>query len=388
MERKKSQIHLGFGYKLFLFIIAVIIAGFSLIYTNKLVEKLKQSEKKRIELWAEAYKDVLSTDIDKQISMISFNIINENKNIPVIMTDENDKIISFANLDSVKSQLPEYLTEQLQKMKSANLPIVIEYSENHKNYIYYQDSLLLQLLQKYPYYQFVLIALFVIVTYILLVISKRAEDNSIWAGMSRETAHQLGTPISSLIAWVEMLKIKQPDDPLLPEVQKDVKRLETITERFARIGSTPKLEFTELTKVINSALEYLKARTSSKVEYFFEKPKDPIDVLMNVSLMQWVVENICKNAIDAMSGVGKIKIEIRKEKKITIVDFTDTGKGIPKREFKKVFKPGYTSKKFGWGLGLALVKRIIEDYHNGKIYILNSEIGKGTTFRVELKNME
>lgn len=385
MERKTKVIHLGFGFKILLFLIAILIAGFSLFYTNNLVDKLKESEKQRIELWAAAYKDVISTDLNEQVSMISFQIIGQNETIPVIMVNEDDYVISYANLDSLKAQSEIYLQEQLQIMKNTNEPIIIEYSTEDKNYIYYNDSFTLMLLQKYPYYQFALVALFVLVTYILLIISKRAEDNSIWVGMSRETAHQLGTPISSLIAWVEMLKIQQPDDPLLPEVRKDVKRLETITERFARIGSSPKLLVSDINEVIQNVVDYLKVRTSSKVEYTLKKTNEELPVKMNISLIQWVVENICKNAIDAMSGVGKMSIEVKREKKNVSISFTDTGKGIAKRDFKRIFKPGYSSKKFGWGLGLALVKRIIEEYHKGKVYVASSEIGKGSTFKVELK---
>lgn len=388
MKRKKKVVYLGLGSKIVLFVIAVVVAGFSLYYTNKLVDNLKISEKRHIELWAAAYKDVISTDIDKQVSMISFQIIGDNDNIPVIMTDENDKIISFANLDSLKATSDEYLQKQLQIMKNANSPIIVEYSTEHKNYIYYKDSFLLTLLQNYPYFQFTLVFLFLVITYIFLVVSKRAEDNSIWVGMSRETAHQLGTPISSLIAWVEMMKIRTPDDPLLPEVEKDVSRLETITERFARIGSAPKLVAAEINDAVQISVDYLKLRTSSKVDYIVIKDDVEYFTKMNISLFQWVIENVCKNAIDAMAGVGKITIEIKQVKKMIIIDITDTGKGIAKRNHKKIFKPGYSSKKYGWGLGLALVKRIIEEYHNGKIYIASSEIGKGTTFRVELKEEE
>ena len=385
MGQKNRVIHLGLGFKILLFVIAVLIAGFSLYYTNNLVDKLKLSEKKRIELWAAAYKDILSTDIDKQVSMISFQIIGENDNIPVIMTDENNVIISFANLDSLKATSDEYLQKELAIMKNSNMPIIVDYSESHRNYIYYKDSFLLILLQKYPYYQLVLVVLFVIVTYILLVISKKAEDNSIWVGMSRETAHQLGTPISSLIAWVEMLKIQQPDDPLLPEVAKDVNRLEMITERFARIGSSPQLISADINQVVQIAVDYLKLRTSNKVEYILNKYSEDLFVKMNVSLFQWVIENISKNAIDAMAGVGEISINISQIKKKVIINISDTGKGVAKRDFNRIFNPGVSSKKFGWGLGLALVKRIIEEYHNGKVYVASSELGKGTTFRVELK---
>jgi len=385
MKLKLKVIHLSLGYKILLFSVALGVAAFSLLYTNNLVEKLKIREKERIELWAIAYKDIIQTDLDQSISPISFKIIQDNKNIPVIMTDENDKIISYANLDSAKAQSEDYLIKQLKIMKLQNEPLIIEYSKVHKNFIYYKDSFLLTQLQHYPVYQAALVILFVFTTYILLVISKRAEDNVIWVGMSKETAHQLGTPISSLIAWVEMMKIKQQDDPMIPEVQKDVKRLEIITERFARIGSEPKLVVNNLVDVINSAVDYLKPRTSSKVDYIINSNTDSIDVKLNPSLIAWVIENLSKNAIDAMSGIGTITIDIFASKNGAQIDVSDTGKGMSKTEQKKAFNAGFSSKKYGWGLGLALVKRIIEDYHKGKIFILKSEPGKGTTFRIELK---
>jgi nitrogen-specific signal transduction histidine kinase len=384
MKQRSKIIHFSFKYKVLLFLIAVIIGTLSFYYTTKLVKMLKEQEKKRIELWADAYKDILQTDLDLPISKISFRIINENSTIPVIMTDENDKIIAYANLDSVKAQDSNYLHKKLMIMKLQHQPIELYFSEKHKNLIYYQDSFLLMQLQNYPIFQLILVVLFVIIAYILLVISKRAEDNLIWVGMSKETAHQLGTPISSLIAWVEMMKIKDIDDPMLPEVEKDVKRLEMITERFARIGSSPKLIDTNLVKVINDAIAYLKPRTSSKVEYIFDTKEDTLTVKLNPSLFQWVFENLCKNAIDAMSGKGKIIFHLQKDEKKIIIDIEDTGKGMNKTEQRKIFSAGYTSKKYGWGLGLALVKRIVEDYHKGKIYVLKSIIGKGTTFRIEL----
>ncbi len=345
---------------------------------------LEKQEKKRIELWADAYKDILQTDLDMPISKISFRIMNENSTIPVIMTDENDKIISYANLDSIKAKDEEYLQKKLALMKQQHQPIELYFSETHKNLIYYQDSFLLMQLQYYPVFQLILVVLFVVIAYVLLVISKRAEDNLIWVGMSKETAHQLGTPISSLIAWVEMMKIKDIDDPMLPEVEKDVKRLEMITERFARIGSTPKLIDADFVTVINDAIDYLKPRTSSKVEYVFDTEINSLIVRLNPPLFQWVFENLCKNAIDAMSGTGKITFRLKQNDKKIYIDIEDTGKGMSKTEQRKIFNAGYTSKKYGWGLGLALVKRIVEDYHKGKIYVLKSAPGKGTTFRIEL----
>lgn len=385
--KKKVIIHIGNGTKIFLFIMALLVAGLSLFYTNNLVNKLKISEKKHIELWASAYKDIIQTDLDKDISLISFKIIGENTNIPVIMTNEVYHIISFANLDSTKASSNEYLTKVLDEMKKQNEPIVIEFSDKNKNFIYYKDSFLLTQLQNYPFFQLILVLLFVLLAYFSLIISKKAEDNSIWVGMSRETAHQLGTPISSLIAWVELMKIKQDDDPFIPEVEKDVKRLEMITERFARIGSTPQLQINNITETIDGALKYLIPRTSSKIEYIFEKPDEIINVNLNVQLFHWVMENICKNAIDAMGGKGWILITLIVFKNKVLIDITDNGKGMQKKEYRRIFKPGYTSKKYGWGLGLALVKRIVEEYHKGKIFVLKSELDKGTTFRIELKRI-
>ena len=381
----KKRISLRFGYKLLLFFIALIIAGLSLFYTNNLIEKIKNQEKIRIELWASAYKDIIQTDIDKQISIISFEILQNNNTIPVIMTDEDDEIISFANLDSVKAKDPEYLQRQLLIMKSENKPLEIKLTSKHSNFIYYRDSFLLLKLQNYPFFQVFLVLLFVFVAYFLLLISKKADDNRIWIGMSKETAHQLGTPISSLLAWVEMMKIKQPDDPMLAEVQKDVNRLEMITERFARIGSKPKLIQEDLISTVKKSIEYIKLRTSDKVEYNLEYNVESFNINLNSSLFQWIIENLAKNSIDAMSGKGKIFINIDVQKTRVIIDFQDTGNGMSKRVYNRIFNTGYTTKKYGWGMGLALVKRIVEDYHKGKIYVLKSEVNVGTTIRLEMK---
>ncbi|MEA3451496.1 MAG: HAMP domain-containing sensor histidine kinase, partial [Bacteroidota bacterium] len=381
----KKRVSLSFGYKLLLFFVALVIAVLSLYYTNSLIEKIKNQEQKRIELWASAYKDIIQTDIDKQISIISFEILQNNHTIPVIMTDENDEIISFANLDSVKAQNPEYLQRQLLIMKSENEPLVIKLTSKHSNYIYYRNSFLLTKLQNYPFFQMFLVLLFVLVAYFLLVISKKADDNRIWIGMSKETAHQLGTPISSLLAWVEMMKIRQADDPMLSEVEKDVNRLEMITERFARIGSEPKLVESDLISSVKDSIEYIKLRTSDKVQYIFKSNIDSFKIKLNRSLFQWIIENLAKNAIDAMSGKGEIFINIDVQRTRVILDFQDSGKGMSKNEYRKIFNTGYTTKKYGWGMGLALVKRIVEDYHKGKIYVLKSEVNVGTTIRLEMK---
>ncbi len=275
------------------------------------------------------------------------------------------------------------LTKLMQKQ---NEPIVIEYLEGLKNYVYYEDSAVLTNLFYYPYIQILVVAFFIAISYFAFSTSKKAEENQLWAGMSKETAHQLGTPISSLMAWIELLKLKNEDKQLIDEVSKDVKRLETITERFSGIGSVPVLMHHNLIDIVTNSVSYLQSRTSKKVDYIlnFDKAGE-ILIPLNKSLFEWVIENMCKNAIDAMKGKGKIIISLEEKKDRVFIDIQDSGKGIPKSQYKTVFKPGYTTKKRGWGLGLSLVHRIIESYHNGKIYIKNSEIDKGTTFRINLK---
>ena len=372
--------------KLLLFILAIKIGTLSLIYTNYLISKLSKEEHKKVELWAEAYKEIQQIDLDSEISITLFKIIQDNKTIPVILTNENDSIIAYLNIDSTKAERKNYLKKQLRTMKEDKLPIVIDYYQGQKNYIYYKDSHILTQLFYYPFIQLGVVLLFIIAAYFAFRSSRKAEENQVWVGMSKETAHQLGTPISSLIAWVEMLKMKGEDPALIAEVDKDVKRLETITERFSKIGSKPVLKDTNITQTIINSISYLKRRTSKKINYKLNFIKElEIIVPLNIALFEWVIENICKNAIDAMVGVGKISISIEETPKIVIIDITDTGKGISKRKFKKVFHPGYTSKKRGWGLGLSLAKRIINEYHQGKIFVKSSEIDKYTTFRIVLK---
>ena len=371
------------NFRLFFFLLIVLIATASFYYTNNLVKKLKEEEQSHISLWADAYKDIVNTSIDKEVNPLSFRIINNNHTIPVIMTDDKNNIISYANLDSTKVNNPNYLKEQLETMKKQHSPIEIRFSENHCNYLYYRDSRLLDALRQYPYMQAILGALFILIGYFVLFYSQRAEESRILAGMAKETAHQLGTPISSLMAWIEMLKIKSPDDPMVVEVEKDIKRLELITERFARMGSIPKLQVHNIVNSVKEAIDYLKRRTSSNIDIELNA-EEQILTLINNSLFQWVIENIGKNAIDAMSGKGKLQIIIQTTSTKILIDIKDQGKGMTKREFKKIFQAGYTTKKYGWGMGLALAQRIIEEYHNGKIFVLKSAPDKGTTFRIEL----
>ncbi len=373
-------------WKLLLLIIAVIIGVSSMWYTNKLVKKLSYEERKKVKLWAQGMKQLADIDDpDEDVSFI-FEVIRNNETVPVILVDENDIIISARPADLLKPNDLEYNKRLLEKMKKDHEPIEIILSKGHKNYIYYKDSILLNQLFYYPFIQLGVIFLFILVSYFAFSASRKAEQNQVWVGMSKETAHQLGTPISSLMAWVELLKMKNIDKQLVTEVDKDVKRLETITERFSKIGSAPVLSKANIIDVLNNSISYIKTRSSDKVVFNLNfSSSDEIFVPVNISLFEWVIENLCKNAIDAMNGSGTIDISTTDHTQIVYIDIKDTGKGIPKSKYKTIFQPGYTTKQRGWGLGLSLTERIIEFYHSGKIFVKSSEINNGTTFRIALK---
>src|SRR4030042_534284 len=373
-------------WKLLLFIFAILIGIGSLWYTNKLVGSLAAEEQKKVKLWAEATERLADVTINNQDDGFLLEVITNNETIPVMWVDQNDKIISARNLDSLKSENPEYLSRQLEKMKDENDPIIMDLGDDFKNYIYYRNSILLTKLAYYPYFQLAVILLFVLVSYFAFSESRKAEQNQVWVGMSKETAHQLGTPTSSLAGWVEVMEMKHPEVTLREEIARDVERLEKVTERFSKIGSKPTLVKEDVTKLIINTIDYLKSRTSSRIKYIFEFDTDKqVIVPMNATLFEWVVENICKNAIDAVEGEGTISFNITILKKQVNIDISDTGKGIPNSAFKSVFKPGFSTKKKGWGLGLSLSKRIIEDYHNGKIFVKHSEAGKGSCIRITMK---
>lgn len=376
---KKQKLKLG------LFILAVFMGTGIVWYSGNLVQKLAEREHNRIEIWAESVKELTEIDLDVQISPTLYKILGENTTIPVMLVDDNGTITDYRNISKRALKDSASLYRELNEMKNRHKPIIIEYSLNKKNYVYYKDSVLLSNLFYYPYIQFIVVAFFIMISYLAFSSSRKAEENQLWASMSRETAHQLGTPISSLVAWIEMLKLKGADPNLTEEVQKDVKRLETITERFSGIGSTPVLVKNNIYEVLSNAVSYLKARTSGKIEYVLNfSEHEELIIPLNESLFEWVIENMCKNAIDAMQGKGKISITVYDKKERLTIDIKDTGKGIPKSQYKTVFKPGFTTKKRGWGLGLSLVKRIIESYHSGKVFVKSSEINKGTTFRIML----
>ncbi len=317
-------------------------------------------------------------------SFISDVVINSAA-VPVIYTDSSrTSIIAVGNIDSVKISTPEKLKATIQEMELQNIPIMIDLGEGTKNYIFYEQSPLLTQLQNYPYVQFGVIGVFLLIAYILFSTSRKAEQDQVWVGMSKETAHQLGTPLSSLMAWIEYLKGNGTDDMVVTEMNRDVMRLNMITERFSKIGSQPTLQDEDVCLVVKNAMDYLKQRTSKNVNYILEIPETEIHAQISTPLFEWVIENICKNAVDAMDGKGEFRVTIIDIPEGVAIDLADTGKGIPKSKHKSVFKPGYTTKKRGWGLGLSLCKRIIENYHDGKIFVLKSD-EKGTTFRIVLK---
>ncbi len=489
-------------WKLSLFVAAILIVAISLIYTSRLVKrisdderskvelwanaiknkaelvrytgelfnKLKIEERKKVELWAEANRQLASSTSDFGFIL---EVIKNNESIPVLLTDENNKVGAYRNLDSIKSIDTGYLSSQLRLMREQHAPIEIQVSSKRKQYLYYKDSklfedlkivfdsiiksfisevaintasvpvlftndsatkviesgnidpsilnndvylqnkiaemrsqnepisidlgnggkyfiyyensYLLTQLKYYPWVQFGVIGLFLLIGYILFSSSRRAEQNQVWVGMSKETAHQLGTPLSSLMAWLDFLKQKYPEETILNETDNDIQRLLSITERFSKIGSQPKLETVDLEQVLNTALNYLVPRSSKNINFYFEPSGAAKLVELSVPLFEWVIENLSKNAIDAMEGKGAITYSIVEKESHYALHIKDTGKGIPKANFKTVFQPGYTTKKRGWGLGLSLVKRIVEDYHKGKIYVSDSAANKGTTFCIDLK---
>lgn len=324
--------------------------------------------------------------LEKQVKAFLSEIVINAPSVPVIVTDaERKQIIAFGNIDTVKLKNPEYVSQTIQSMEADNNTIKVNLPGKDDCIVFYRDSPLLVQLKYFPYIQFIIIGIFLLIAYMLFSTSRRSEQNKVWLGLAKETAHQLGTPLSSLIAWIELLRMKGVDEDTLTEVSKDIIRLETITERFSKIGSEPKLEKENIVDVVNSSIDYLKKRTSKKINYIISPSAPEIIVPLNRHLFEWVIENLCKNAIDAMSGSGTIELTIFEDDKFVYVDVQDTGKGIHKSKFKAIFNPGYTSKKSGWGLGLSLSKRIVENYHSGRIFVKSSSLGKGTLFRIQLK---
>jgi anti-sigma regulatory factor (Ser/Thr protein kinase) len=372
-------------WKLLLFIIAVFIGLTSLRYTNQLVRKMSREERKKAELLAEAWKQIINAEANDPNLNFYTRVIADNETVPVIVVDSLNNILFTRNLDSVKQKNPVYLMRKLQQMKANSEPIIITLSHVEKQYLYYNQSIILTQLAYYPYIQFGIIFMFILVAYFAFNTSMKFEQNQVWVGLSKETAHQLGTPISSLMAWVEMMKIRKGDEEMLVELEKDVNRLEKITERFSKIGSKPALVKDNVITVILTAVNYLRSRSSGKIRINLNLPAYEVIVPLNAALFEWVIENLCKNAIDALNGQGQIEIALTDFTQVIYIDIRDTGKGIPKSMFKTIFKPGFTTKKKGWGLGLSLAKRIVEAYHDGKIFVHQSELNKGSVIRIVLK---
>ena len=374
------------NWQVFLFFFAILIGVGSLIYTQFLVRSLKVEERKKVEIWAEATRLINSADSTQNLEFL-LSIIENNNTVPVILTDSHDNIIAARNIEEAKIQNRGLIRTRLERMKDGNDPIIIDLGGGFTNRIYYKDSIILSQLIYYPYVQLGFIILFILASYLALSSSRKAEQNRVWVGMSKETAHQLGTPTTSMSGWIEILQNNYPDIPVIKELALDVKRLEKVTERFSRIGSKPSLTEENVKGLIHNSVNYLQTRSSSKVLFILPfSPDEEINIPVNPALFEWVIENVCKNAIDAMEGDGEITIRVEEAEKYAIIDIYDTGKGIPKSVYKKIFNPGFTTKKRGWGLGLSLAKRIIEEYHNGKIFVKSSEIGKGTCIRIMMKN--
>lgn len=369
--------------KTLLLLSALVIGVATLWFTNSLVKDLKNEERTKVKIWAKATEQTTDIDnLDEDISFI-FEVINHNNTIPVILSDDQGKILYHKNFPPNKIKKKGYLQKELLLMKENSEPIVFEYADGKENRIYYKDSIILTRLKFFPYVMLLIVTLFILIGYLAFSASRKSEQNKVWAGMARETAHQIGTPLSSLMGWITLLQAKEGVDDIAIEMNKDILRLQTIAERFSKIGSQPELVKLDLTKVLKRSFNYMKDRSSAKVKYEMDVPS-PVFASINPQLFGWVVENIIRNAIDALEQKGTIFLSVKEQNKKIYIDITDTGKGIKSSELKTVFEPGFTTKKRGWGLGLSLVKRIVEEYHKGQVFVLSSELTKGTTFRVVL----
>ncbi len=370
-------------------LVAVAIVTGTVFYSNLLAKKIEQEEREKISQWVEANKFIAASTENADLTLAS-QIQQQNADIPIIQTNEEDSIIDSRNLDLAELRNSKgYLEKKLKEFKSAHPPILLVLSK--KPYVadkyYYGDSVLLKQVKYYPIVQLFIVALFIFITLYAISTRNKSTQNQVWAGMAKETAHQLGTPISSLEGWVEMLKENDENKNISTEMEKDVTRLKLISDRFGKIGSAPKLEEANITEQVEKMVSYIKRRATEKVNFSIEAPAEsPVIAKISGPLFDWVIENLLKNALDAMEGKGDITVQIRERVNQVIINVSDTGKGISKQNIAKVFKPGFTTKKRGWGLGLSLSKRIIEQYHKGQLFVKSSEAGKGTTFRIILNN--
>ncbi len=378
-------------WKQIIFIAAIFIGIGSLLYTNKLVKQVSSEERSKVERWAEATRlFAANDDLGNEVNKFLNQVLAANNTIPIIVVDQDGHIYIDGNIKYTAKNKDKVLARELEKMKTRQEPIVIPLGGGVEQYLYYKESSLLVELRFYPIFQMVVIILFIAISYIAFSSARNAEQNLVWIGMAKETAHQLGTPISSLIAWVELLKEENIDSKIITELIKDTDRLEKITDRFSKIGSNPELYPENINGILDNSIQYLKSRVSKKIEIIQNfKGNDELFVPLSSSLFSWVIENLVRNSVDAIeNNQGLINIDLHEKDNEVIIDVTDNGKGIAKSRFKTIFQPGYTTKKRGWGLGLSLSKRIIEIFHGGKIFLKNSEPGKATTFRIILKKKQ
>lgn len=375
------------GWKFVLASMAVLIIGTTIWFVSNLSRNIQEEERKKVATWVEANRELLRASSEANLNL-AVDIVTNNTSIPLILTDETGKILDSRNLDSMSiAQDPRYLASQLQAFKKQHPPFIMEVDSRQKlyNYIYYGDSLILRQIRYYPYIQLIVVTLFIGIVLFALSSTNRATQNQVWVGLAKETAHQLGTPLSSMEAWLEILRDNEANATIVTELSKDVDRLKLITDRFSKIGSVPKLEEKDIVEQIQNMTNYIRKRSPQKVILTVHSAEEELPAMISPPLFDWVVENLLKNALDAMEGKGKIDITIENHPTFITIDVADTGKGIPKLNFEKVFKPGFSTKKRGWGLGLSLAKRIIEEYHRGRLYVKASEISKGTTFRILLR---
>ena len=374
--------------KILLVLVAVVIAVASLVVSHFLVRDLAVEERNRMEVWAEAMRTLNQADENTDLNLV-LKVIDENNTIPLVVMDSAGNVQTFRNVKLKGATYDDSLAHaaRLGRQMFASGHYIRINQDDTQDYfdVCYDESVMIKRLNVYPYVQLGVVMIFVVVAIFALLTSKKAEQNKVWVGLSKETAHQLGTPISSLMAWTEMLRETYPDDELIPEMDKDVRRLQLIAERFSKIGSLPEPKPSSLQEVMNHVVEYMDRRTSNKVVMVRQFPEHDIIATVNASLFEWVIENLCKNAVDAMEGSGRITLFMAEEPGRIVIEVSDTGKGIRKKDVGNVFKPGFTTKKRGWGLGLSLAKRIVEEYHHGRIFVKSSELGKGTTFRIELR---
>ena len=374
-----------FFFKRVAVLTSLVIVSLVLWNTFIFFQKFKKEERIKIEILAAAQKE-LATNSDLNASVdLPLKVIESSNNIPMILVNAKGEILEIQNLDPVKSLDKNYVAKQLQIMKSQNKPIEVSYKGKNKQFVYYKDSELLDKLTYYPIALILILILFLSVIYLFYNSNKIAETNKLWTGMAKETAHQIGTPLSSLLGWIAILKMEKVDNKYVEEIKKDVSRLNTIANRFSKIGSTPELKKENIVTITKTAFDYLASRSSKQISSTFWASEDVIYTNLNTELFGWVIENLLKNAIDAMSGKGSLQVKIENTQKKVKITVSDTGKGMPKKMYKQIFKPGFTTKKRGWGLGLSLSKRIVEDYHKGKIFVQKSEVGKGTTFEMLLE---